>query len=297
LLSQGIASLMATGLVRLERTAQDGLRVRASAGAKSFRRRPTLEACLREAEAEVDRLRAELEADPGASTRRQRAARERARQERASRVRRALQQMDVLEQRRRKSSRGVKGRKPARASTTDADARVMKMADGGYRPAYNVQLDVETGTRLIVGVSVTNEGVDQGQMAPMVEQEEQRYGRAAKEHLVDGGFATFRDIQQVAERGVIIYAPLPEPRSPNLSRKPPPPQVIEWQARMRSSEAQAVYKQRASTVEWANAMLCNRGLRQFTVRGLEKVRAVVLWLSLLHNLLLGHKLRRAGTAA
>jgi len=301
LLSQSVASLMAEGLVRLERTAQDGLRVRASAGAKSFRGRGKLEACLHEAEAQVERLRAELEADPGASSRRQRAARERGRRDRAARVRRALKQMEVLEEQRRKSTRKESSRKPPRASTTDPDARIMKMADGGFRPAYNVQMDVETATRLIVGVRLSNAGTDQGQMAPMIEQEQRRYGEVAEEHLVDGGFATHGDIQEVAEKGVVVYAPLPEARpvtqTPHGPPEPLPPEVIAWRERMQTEQAKAIYKQRASTVEWVNAMLCNRGLRQFAVRGLEKVRAVVLWFSLLHNLLIGHKLRQATAAA
>jgi transposase len=297
LLSQSVASLMAEGLARLERTAQDGLRVRASAGKKSFRGREKLEACLRQAEAQVEMLKAELETDPGASSCRQRAAKERARQGRVARVRRALKQMEALEERRGKSTRKESDRKPARASTTDADARIMNMPDGGFRPAYNVQMDVETAAQLIVGVTVTNAGVDQGQMGPMVEQERQRYGRAAKEHLVDGGFATHDDIQEVADKGVAVYAPLPEVRpvtkTPHGPPEPPPPAVSAWRQRMQAEEAKAIYKQRASSVEWVNAILCNRGLRQFTVRGLEKVTAVVLWFSLLHNLLTGHKLRQA----
>jgi hypothetical protein len=297
LLTQSVASLMVEGLVDLERTAQDGLRVRASAGKKSFRGREKLEACLREAEAQVEKLRAELETDPGASTRRQRAARERARRDRAARVRRALKQMEVLEEQRGKSTRKEKNRKPPRASTTDPDARIMKMPDGGFRPAYNVQMDVDTTAQLIVGMSVTNAGVDQGQMAPMVEQERQRYGRAAKEHLVDGGFATHDDIQEVADKGVAVYAPLPEVRpvtkTPHGPPEAAPPAVIAWRERMQTDEAKAIYEKRASSVEWVNAILCNRGLRQFTVRGLEKVKAVVLWFSLLHNLLISHKLRQA----
>jgi hypothetical protein len=205
--------------------------------------------------------------------------------------------MEVLEEQRDKSTRKASDRKPARASTTDLDARIMKMADGGLRPAYNVQMDVETAARLIVGVRLTKAGVDQGQMAPMVEQEQQRYGEAAEEHLVDGGYATHRDIQQVAEKGVVVYAPLPETRP--VTKPPPgpperlPPGVIAWRERMQTEEAKPLYKKRAGSVEWANAMLCNRGLRQFTVRGLEKVTAVVLWFSLLHSLLMGHKLRQS----
>ena len=300
LLSESVASLMAEGLVSLERTAQDGVRVRASAGGKSFRQRAKLEDCLHEAEAEVERLRAELEVDPGASSRRQRAARERVRRERVTRVRQALKQMEALEERRGKSSRKGSKRKAARASTTDPEAGIMKMADGGFRPGYNVQMDVETAGRLIVGVRVTNAGVDQGQMTPMVEQEQQRYGHAAGEHLVDGGFATHRDIQELAAKGVVVYAPVPEAR---VVTQPPhgPPEalpaaVIAWRRRMETKEAKAIYKQRASTVEWVNAMLRNRGLHQFPVRGLEKVKAVVLWFCLLHNLFIRHKLRRAAAA-
>ncbi len=78
LLTQGVAVLLAAGVVTLERVAQDGVKVRASAGAASFRRRTTLEACLAEAATQVQTLRAELDADPGATTARQKAARARA---------------------------------------------------------------------------------------------------------------------------------------------------------------------------------------------------------------------------
>ncbi len=90
LLSQIVASLMAAGAVKLERVAQDGMRVRASAGASSFRRKKGLEACLEVARAQVERLAQEREhPDPGV-TRRQQAARERAAREREDRVQQAL---------------------------------------------------------------------------------------------------------------------------------------------------------------------------------------------------------------
>ena len=70
----------------------------------------------------------------------------------------------------------AKDREKARASTTDADTRVMKMGDGGYSPAYNMQLATTTDSQVITGVDVINSGVDQGQMAPMVEQHQQCVG-------------------------------------------------------------------------------------------------------------------------
>ena len=66
----------------------------------------------------------------------------------------------------------------------------------------------------IIGVDLSNAGSDMGRMAPMVDQIEQRYGRAPKEVLVDGNFVTRKDIEKVAakEPGVEVYAPVPEPK-------------------------------------------------------------------------------------
>ena len=141
LLTESVAVLLADGLVTMAVVAQDGMRVRAGAGAASYRRRPTLERFLAEAEAQVDALKAELEDDPAATSRRIAGSRERAATERASRVRRALEHLPELEAAKR---RRAKPAGDARASTTDPEARVMKMADGGYRPAYNVQFAADT---------------------------------------------------------------------------------------------------------------------------------------------------------
>jgi hypothetical protein len=118
LLTASVASLMGAGVVTLARVAQDGMRVRASAGAASFRRRPTLEGCLAEAEAQVHTLRAELDTDPTATTQRQRAARDRAARDRADRVARALAQLPAVEPRRQPATRP--GRAPRRPTPRPA---------------------------------------------------------------------------------------------------------------------------------------------------------------------------------
>ena len=132
LLTESVASLVSEGLVGLDRVAQDGMKVRASAGAASFRRQLTLEEALAAAEEQVAQLKDELEADPAASKTRQQAARQRAAEERAERIRAALEQLPKIAE-----AKKAKDRHKARVSTTDADARVMKMADGGFRPAFN----------------------------------------------------------------------------------------------------------------------------------------------------------------
>ncbi len=295
LLTQSVASLLQQDLVTLDRVAQDGMKVRASAGAASFRRGPTLEECLAEAEAQVAALKAELEADPGAASRRQQAARERAARERVERLQRAREQLPLIEA----QKKGAEDKAKARVSTTDADARVMKMADGGYRPAYNVQFATDTQTQIITGVDVTNSGGDQGKLAPMVAQHQERYSRTPDEMLVDGGFVKKDDITEVsAPQGTTtVYAPVqvskdPE-RDPHTPRADDSPAVADWRQRMATAEAKEIYKDRAATAECVNALARNRGLYQVRVRGSPKVRAVVLWYVLAHNLMRMAALRAA----
>ncbi len=297
-LTTSVATLMAEGLVELTRVAQDGVRGRASAGAASFRRRGPLETCLAEATAQVEALRRELDDDPGATTRRQAAARQRAAEERRARVQKALAQLPEVEAKKKADEKAK-----ARGSTTDPAARVMKMADGGFRPAFNAQFATATAAQLIVGVDVSNAGSDLGQLAPMVEQLRGRYGQAPAEMLVDGGFAAHDDLIAVArpEVGCTVYAPVPEPRDPTRDPHQPrpgdPAAIAQWRQRMRTEEAKVIYKERAATSECVNAIARNRGLRQFPVRGLQKVRAGLLWFALAHNLMRTVALRQAAAQA
>lgn len=297
LLTHGVASLLEQGLVDMDRVAQDGMRVRASAGSSSFRRKATLQECLEEAKSQVEALKAELEHDPTAANRRQQAARERAAKDRLNRVQEALSQMPEAEAKKKPSKKDK-----ARVSTTDPDSRVMKMANGGFNPAFNVQFATDTKTQIITGMDVINDGVDQGQLAPMVEQHETRYDQIPNESLVDGGYASKDDIERVSadpddedSNGTVVYAPVK--KSKGMSRDPhkalpnDSPAVAAWRERMGTDEAKEIYKERASTAECVNAIARNRGLQQFTVRGLPKVRAAILWYVLAHNLIRAGALR------
>jgi transposase len=294
LLTTSVATLMAEGLVTVTRVAQDGVRVRASAGAASFRRQARLEACLAEAEAQVAALRRELEDDPGATTRRQAAARQRAAAERQHRVADALKHLPEIAAKKKATER-----EQARASTTDPEARVMKMADGGYRPAFNGQFATATAGQVIVGVDATNVGSDRAQVVPMTEQLQQRYGRAPAELLVDGGFVNHDDIVAVArpELGCTVYAPVSAPRVATRDPYQPcpgdPEVIAQWRQRMGTEAAKTIYRERAATSECINAIARNRGLQRFVVRGLARVKAVLLWFALAHNMMRAVALRRA----
>jgi IS5 family transposase len=172
----------------------------------------------------------------------------------------------------------------------------MKMADGGYRPAYNTQYASDCHSQVIVGVEVSTSGSDMAQLAPMVEQIEQRLGSAPKKMLVDGGFPAHAQIDAVQDK-TEVYAPVPEARAKKddeghevqQDKHEPKPDdsaaVASWRQRMASDEAKALYKRRAATAECVNAQARNRGLQRMPVRGLKKVRCVALLFALAHNLM------------
>lgn len=285
LMTQVLGVMLSQGLVKLERTAQDGMRVRASAGAASFRREQRLKECLEWARTQVAWVRKQADTnDPGENAREQ-AARERAARERQERIERALQELPKAAAAKEKADR-----EKARVSTTDAEARVMKMGDGGFRPAYNVQLATDTHSRVIVGVDVTNAGSDMRQMSPMLDDIERRTGHVPKEHLVDGGFANLNAITAASERECVVYAPIQQPRDPEVdphARKPTDSDAVsEWRVRMATDDAKRVYRERAATAETVNADLrTHRGLDRLVVRGLDKVKSVVLWTAITYNVL------------
>lgn len=285
LLSVSIASLMAAGVVKLKQVAQDGMRVRASAGAGSFRRREKLEGYLEAARAQVARLKAEVQADPGEAERVRQAARLRAAKEREARLEKALARLPEIEAIKQRQGKRADA---ARASMTDADATVMKMGDGGFRPAYNPQLASDAESLVIVGVEVATVGSDQGQMAPMLEQVSERCGSAPEAWLVDGGFVGHEQIERAAEH-TVVYGPVPAPKDTTVDAHQPKAgdseAVAAWRTRMGTDEAKALYKRRAASAECVNAQARNRGLQQFRVRGLAKVKCVMLIFALAHNLM------------
>ncbi len=296
-LTDSTAALLEQELVEMDRVAQDGMRVRASAGASSFRRKPTLEECLADAQAQVEALKQELESDPVAASRREQAARKRAAEERLARVKQALKRMPEAEAKKKKNEK-----EKARVSTTDPEATVMKMGDGGFRPAFNVQFATDTKTQVITGVEVTNCGSDQGEMLPMVEQLQERYDKVPDEYLADGGYTKKEDIEQLdpdpddeTSSGTTVYAPVPKPkkdtRNPHQPREGDSPKIGAWRTRMGTDEAKQIYKERAATAECVNAIARNRGLQQFNVRGLVKVKAVILWYVIAHNMMRAAALR------
>jgi transposase len=283
LLKQSVEKLMRAGLVQIKQVSQDGMKVRAAAGAASFRTRSKLEQLARQ---QVETLAREIEDESGASDKREQRARSDADQDRSERIKRALEEMDDAEARKR--SNNGKKKTEARTSTTDPEARVMKMPDGGYRPAFNIHIATDVESMVVLAVEVNNEGTDLHAMLPLAEQIEADYQVRPDEWLADGGCTSVENIEKMSKRGCKVIAPVRQRSNPD--RKPSDPRpgdseaILEWRARMETEQAKEAYKRRGATSECVNAHFRNQGLLRFLVRGAKKALAVALMHAIASNM-------------
>ena len=352
LATQLLGLLAEEQMVDLQQVTQDGTKVRASAGADTFRRQGSLERHLQEARQRIE----ELDRSDGeeVSCLRQQ-ARQRAAQERLSRLEKAQRELRKIQQ-----GRPAEEKPEARVSLTDPEARIMKQNDGGYAPSYNVQLTTDAKQTVIVSVEVTQEGGDAEQLQPAMERLQQETGRVPQQALADGGYTNRRNIVAMARAGIDLIGPplegqvqkqtlyqirgvapeyrpeafafdaganqytCPEgkilryktrqaltgqtkytyaadqqdcgacaqkprccPTSKQgrlLVRAEDGPEVAAFRAKMETEEAKSLYRKRGAVAEFPNLVIKERfGLRQFSVRGLQKVGVEALWVCLTFN--------------
>ena len=283
LLSRSVAGLIETGLIDAKTVAVDGIRVWASAGKQSFRREKRLAELSEAADRALEELRAEVAEDPGVGARRRQARRQAVAEDRLRRLAAARAAAAEIEQRRQHEAAEQRRKKkqndkPVRASTSDPQARVMKMGDGSFKPAYNVQIKTAAEGAHIIGVSVTDCGSDRGLLGPALDEIDERYGVTPERMLADGGYDSHDDIERLHDRKITLFCPLPRNTKgdPSVLRRGDKPGTIAWRQRMATEESQAVYRRRFAT-ERPHAHMRNHGLRQLLVRGVEKVKAVMLW--------------------
>jgi len=197
---QVLGVLSSEGLVSLERVMHDGTRIKACAGADSFRREERLKKHLGAARKQVEAMGDPREEQPA----RKRAAQERAVRERQQRLEQALEEVQKVRQAKRAD------KEQARASQSDPQARVMKQSNGGYAPSYNVQLSTEASNRIIVGAGVSQSGSDYGQLIGAVARIEANLAKKPGQLVVDGGFTTRENIMSMAEQGIDFFGSLAE---------------------------------------------------------------------------------------
>jgi len=320
LLAESVTALAAEGLIDLDMLSQDGVRVRASAGASSFRRRGRLEEQIAAVKGLLAELAKEVDSDPGANEDRLRKRRAQRAAERLSRLEAAVAKVAEIEAQQSKRKppaapepaeppasgaadessepKDGKPRKAVRASTTDPDARVIKMSDGGFRPAYNMQIASVAGEQIVVAVEVSTSSSDRGLARPMLEKIEATYGELPNQYLVDGGFSKNDDIEWAYAAEVAMLCPPiinKHTTAPFAPRADDGPGISEWRQRMQSEAGKASYRKR-SIHECINARFRQWGLVQITVRGRAKALIVLTWYALTNNILQGERLRRAAAA-
>ena len=307
LLTESVTALIAEGVVSLAEVAVDGTKVRASASRDSFKSGSKLARIGTAVEQRLATLKAEIESDPEASSRRRQAAQARAAREvkeRAERARATLDRVRVEKEKRAKTHARDEAKKKSepKVSLSDPDACCMRFPDGAIRPAYNAQIAATPKQGIIVAVAMTDRRNDAGLAVPMADDIARRYGKAPENLLVDTHYATAEDIaalRQHAAGPVKVYAPLPAERDDVKAatlayrakqRAREPDTVKEWRSRMATPAGQDVYRRR-KLIERINANVKNHGFGFIPVRGLIKAKAVALWHALANNLLAAHRLR------
>lgn len=194
---QVLALLSSDGLITLERVMQDGTKIRASAASDSFRTEKGLQAAIEAAKAHVDAVDQMPEEE---TTRRAIKASERAKRERDQRLQSALEELGKLQEQ-------AKDKQTVRASTTDPEARVMKHAEGGFAPSYNVQLNTDAANGVVVAVDVKQVGNDVQQLISGMKNVEQNLGGMPRQVVADGGYVSRENIIEMKARGVDFIGP------------------------------------------------------------------------------------------
>jgi transposase len=312
LLTESVTALIAEGVVTLAEVAVDGTKVRANASRDSFKTADKLSHIEAAVEQRLASLKAEIERDPEASSRRKRAAQERAARdvkERAAAARAALEKVRAGKEQRAKTHKTDEAKKSEpKASLSDPAARCMRFPDGAIRPAYNAQIAVTPQQGIIVAVEMTDRRNDAGLAAPMVDDIAKRYGKTPENLLVDTHYATAEDIAALAEHAagpVKVFAPPPTERedvkpatlAKRAKRRAQEPESIkEWRSRMATAAGQELFRLR-KLIERINGNLKNHGFGFIAVRGLIKAKAVALWYALANNLMAAHRLRTKAVRA
>ena len=302
LLTESVTALMAEGLVTFEEVIADGTKVQAAAGKGSYGGASRMARIGRIAAERMAQLKAEVDADPAASSRRRKASQLRAARElgeRAAKATAALAELQKEKEKRRKTHRSEEeGKAEPKASLTDPAARYMRFADGSIKPGYNMQI-AACGNGLVLAVMATDRRNDTGLARPMVDDIFSRYGCKPGRLLVDSTYAAEDDIVALAEDNVMVFAPVPEERADvkadtlrrRLAKRLKQPQALkDWRERMNTSHGQDIFRRR-KRIELVNAYLKNRGLGRLSLRGIAKAKIAGLLHAIAHNIMLANHLR------
>jgi transposase len=160
-------------------------------------------------------------------------------------------------------------------SFTDPDSRIMKHAGGGFEQSYNGQTAVDAEHQIIVVAELSDSAADSGQLPAMLEAVECNLGALPAQALADAGYRSEATLEKLADSPCEVIVALGREGRENAKIDAEHyPHTAAMAARLQTAAGEAAYRRRKAIVEapngWIKAVL---GFRQFSLRGIEKVRA------------------------
>jgi len=201
---QVLAVLAGEGMVDLEQVTQDGTKIKAAAGADTFRRKSTVEKHVERARQHMENL---SQQDSETLSQGAIAARQRAAREKLQRMEQALKELEAQQQDCPEAER-----EQVRVSLTDPEARILKQGDGGFAPSYNVQFTTDAKQTVIVGVEVTQAGSDAEQLQPAMDRLQEQSGQSPRQAIVDGSYTSRSNIVDMDQAHIDLIGPPPDSR-------------------------------------------------------------------------------------
>lgn len=160
-------------------------------------------------------------------------------------------------------------------SFTDPQSRIMKQSNGGFDHSYNAQTAVDAERQIIVAAELTDCAADSGQLPVMMAAVERTVGAQPEQLLADAGYRSEAALAAVADTPCEILVALgKEGRTRSNIDAVKYPHTANMAQRLSHEDGKAAYRRRKAIVEapngWIKSVL---GFRQFSLRGLDKVRA------------------------
>jgi transposase len=298
LLTKCLAVMVKYNLISDSDFSQDGTKVKANAGNNSFRTEDSLKNLEIKATEYLNDLKREERASNEAYEKRKLQEKIRRTTEKQNRIKSALESLDearcgkIINGTRNNAKPTEEDLKNVRASTTDPEVRKMKMGDNGYRLAYNVQFATGLDSRVIYGVDVVKT-LDPGTAPRLMNQVQERLKNiniveGLKNWIADSAYSAKNDIITIANLfpGCFYYAPA-KPRKgidPKVHHKNDCDALKAWRDSINSDHVQEIYKKRCSTAEFSNMQVKNQALKEFSVRGLVKVKGMAILHAIAQNI-------------
>jgi len=204
LFAELLAMLEEAGVLSLEQVMHDGSKIRALAGADSFRREKTLRERLKQAQEMIAQMGDPRTEESG--NRRRQAARARAAREQVERLEEALKEMAALQAEKASAEEKAK----VRVSRQEAEARLMKHGDNAIAPSYNAQISTEGKNKIIVGAHLSQSSSDAQSLMASLEEVAENLGRKPAQVVVDGGFTNRDNIVECAAQKIDLVGSLPD---------------------------------------------------------------------------------------